>query len=62
MGRTCGELDEIKKNTHPKNTTALFREQAGTFCAWNNEFYRTNTNTNAAGNAVGNAIRVNVLS
>ena len=29
MGRTCGEPDEIKKNTHPKNTTALFREQVG---------------------------------
>ena len=28
MGRTCGEPDEIKKNTHPKNFTALFREQA----------------------------------
>ena len=27
MGRTCGEPDEIKKNTHPKNITALFREQ-----------------------------------
>ena len=24
---TCGEPDEIKKNTHPKNITALFREQ-----------------------------------
>ena len=22
--RTCGEPDEIKKNTHPKNTTAFF--------------------------------------
>jgi len=29
MGRTCGEPDEIKKNTHPKYTTALFREQVG---------------------------------
>ena len=28
MGRTCGEPDEIKKNTHPKNITALFRDQA----------------------------------
>ena len=28
MGRTCGEPDEIKKNTHPKDTTALFRVQA----------------------------------
>ena len=28
MGRTCGEPDEIKKNTHPKYITALFR--AGT--------------------------------
>ena len=28
MGRTCGEPDEIKKNTHPKNITALFRGQA----------------------------------
>ena len=27
MGRTCGEPDEIKKNTHPKNITALFRDQ-----------------------------------
>ena len=24
---TCGEPDEIKKNIHPKNFTALFREQ-----------------------------------
>ena len=29
MGRTCGEPDEIKKNTHPKTFTALFREQDG---------------------------------
>ena len=28
MGRTRGEPDEIKKNTHPKSFTALFREQA----------------------------------
>ncbi len=28
MGRTCGEPDEIKKNTHPKDVTALVREQA----------------------------------
>ena len=28
MGRTCGEPDEIKKNTHPENITALFREKA----------------------------------
>ena len=28
MGCTCGEPDEIKKNTHPKNVTALFRDQA----------------------------------
>ena len=28
MGRTRGDPDEIKKNTHPKNITALFREQA----------------------------------
>ena len=28
MGRTCGEPDEIKKNTHPKNITALFRESS----------------------------------
>ena len=28
MGRTCGGPDEIKKNTHPKNITALFRAQA----------------------------------
>ena len=27
MGRTCGEPDEIKKNTHPKIFTALFRER-----------------------------------
>ena len=27
MGRTCGEPDEIKKHTHPKHFTALFREQ-----------------------------------
>ena len=25
-GRTCGEPDEIKKNTHPKKFTALFRD------------------------------------
>ena len=25
---TCGEPDDIKKNTHPKNITALFRVQA----------------------------------
>ena len=31
MGRTCGEPDEIKKNTHPKYFTALFREQARIF-------------------------------
>jgi len=29
-GRTCGEPDEIKRNTHPKYFTALFREQART--------------------------------
>ena len=28
MGRTCGEPDEIKKNTHPKYVTALCGEQA----------------------------------
>ena len=28
MGRTCGEPDEIKKNTHPKYFTALFRAAA----------------------------------
>ena len=27
MGRTCGEPGEIKKNTHPKYFTALFRER-----------------------------------
>ena len=27
MGRPCGEPGEIKKNTHPKYFTALFREQ-----------------------------------
>ena len=27
MGRTCGGPDEIKKNTHSKYFTALFREQ-----------------------------------
>ena len=27
MHRTCGEPDEIKKNTHPKKITALFRSQ-----------------------------------
>ena len=26
---TCGEPNEIKKNTHPKNSTALSRDQAG---------------------------------
>ena len=30
MGRTCGEPDEIKKNTHPKYFTALFRGSVGT--------------------------------
>ena len=25
--RTCGEPDEIKKNTHPKYITALLRDQ-----------------------------------
>jgi len=28
MGRTCRRAGEIKKNTHPKNFTALFGEQA----------------------------------
>ena len=28
MGRTCAGPNEIKKNTHPKNITTLFREQA----------------------------------
>ena len=34
--RTCGEPDEIKKNTHPKNFTALFRVQGsgGGFSPW----------------------------
>ena len=27
MGRTCGEPNEIKINTHPKTFTALFRER-----------------------------------
>ena len=27
IGRACGELDEIKKNTHPKKFTALIRER-----------------------------------
>ena len=31
MGRTCGEPNEIKKNTHPKYITALFREQTSLF-------------------------------
>ena len=26
IGRTCGEPDEIKKNTHPKNITTFFRD------------------------------------
>ena len=30
MGRTCGEPDESKKNTHPKSTTALLCGQAWT--------------------------------
>ena len=30
MGRTCSEPNEIKKNTHLKYFTALFREQAAT--------------------------------
>jgi len=29
MGRTCGEPDEIKKNTHPKYFAALFRAAEG---------------------------------
>ena len=37
MGRTCGEPDEIKKNTHPKKFTALFREQVGMH-AWFEQF------------------------
>ena len=34
--RTCGGPDEIKKNTHPKNITALFRDRSGalTICQW----------------------------
>ena len=32
MGRTCGEPDEIKKNTHPKFFTALFRERTPLCC------------------------------
>ena len=36
MGRTCGEPDEIKKNTHPKYFTALFREQVNHAVAFNN--------------------------
>ena len=28
-GRTCGEPNEIKRNTHPKNTTALCRDGSG---------------------------------
>ena len=28
MGRTCGEPNEITKNTHPKRITALFRVRA----------------------------------
>ena len=36
--RTCGEPDEIKENTHPDNTTALFRDryqalEGGTYSA-----------------------------
>ena len=27
VGRTCGEPNKIKKTTHPKNITALFRDQ-----------------------------------
>ena len=27
MGRTCGEPDEIKKDTHPKDVTTLFGDQ-----------------------------------
>ena len=30
--RTCGEPGEIKKNTHPKHVTALFRGQARSAC------------------------------
>ena len=34
MGRTCGEPDEIKKNTHPKNITALFRDRVQSVCGF----------------------------
>ena len=30
--RTCGEPDETKENTHPKNCTALLRDQATGCC------------------------------
>ena len=36
VGRTCGEPDEIKKNTHPKYSTALFRESRYVHDVWHN--------------------------
>ena len=35
MGRTCGEPNEIKKNTHPENITALIGGQVNaSFGSW----------------------------
>ena len=42
VGRTCGEPDEIKKNNHPKNFTALFGEQV--FSCPRTASIRTKTN------------------
>ena len=51
MGRTCGEPDEIEKSTHPKNFTALFREQA---------WWSANENANADAGA-GRGFSVNLI-
>ena len=43
MGRACGEPDEIKKNTHPKKFTALFRERTHASLTWASvSLYRSN--------------------
>ena len=50
---TCGEPNEIKKNTHPKNNTALFHEQAhaghghGAQGPWQSGDIETNTGVRA---------------
>ena len=48
MGRACGEPDGIKKNTHPKYITALFRAKAHgvtvTVYGWNSPYWRNHVN------------------